>query len=271
MLSRRIAACALAACACVSLAAAPVLADPPAAETKQPTAEELTDSAYGLYNSGDYPGAIASYLKAYQISAATPVLFNIATIYDRKLHERELAADFYRRYLRAIDGDPNLVKRANERLAALEEERQQLQSGTSKAKPSGAGDAEEPSSAGKQFTTQADPGKDWRLAGLVTGGVGIAGIITGAVFGIVAYSQNHTASSECPSNTCTSSGPVSLTNSAQQSATVSTTAFIAGGVLLASGAALFFTHLPSQRVTASVRLSPALGPSSAGLMLGGAW
>ena len=42
---------------------------------------------------GKHAEAIATYLKVYELSSASVVLLNIANIYDRKLHERELASD----------------------------------------------------------------------------------------------------------------------------------------------------------------------------------
>src|SRR5690349_16640257 len=76
---------------CFSFSVAACPRDARAAEPQAvQTAEQLANRAYDEHAAGKYPEAIASYLKAYELSNAGVILFNVATIYDRKLHEREL-------------------------------------------------------------------------------------------------------------------------------------------------------------------------------------
>jgi hypothetical protein len=93
-----------------------------AAAPPSPSAQELADRAYELHSAGDFAASIATYLKAYELSNAGVILLNVATIYDRKLHERDLAADYYRRYLHAPDAEPDLVQKATQRLTTLKQE-----------------------------------------------------------------------------------------------------------------------------------------------------
>src|SRR5258708_15957626 len=95
--------------------AAPAFAQTDSAQT----VEQLANLAYEQHAAGKYPEAIATYLKAYEISKAAEILFNVATIYDRKLHERELAADYYRRYIRTPEAHPDLLDRATDGLTGL--------------------------------------------------------------------------------------------------------------------------------------------------------
>src|SRR3954464_11901786 len=88
--------------------ASPIALAAPAPEAK--TAEQLANEAYEQHTAGRYAEAIATYLRVYEMSKAGTVLFNVATIYDRKMHERDLAMDYYRRYLRAADAEPALVQ-----------------------------------------------------------------------------------------------------------------------------------------------------------------
>jgi hypothetical protein len=90
-----------------------------------------------------------------------------------------------------------------------------------------------------------------RVLGLAVGGAGVVGVAVGAVFGAMASSSWSTAQKECPSHTDCSSQSVSDRNSTLSSATVSTVALIAGGVLVAGGLVLYFTA-PSDS-------SPAVG------------
>ncbi len=108
--------------------------------------------------------------------------------------------------------------------------------------------------------------------GLVAGGVGVAGLIVGATFGLIAASDNKDAKNNCPTNsTCNGQGFAS-NNSALHAATASTVAFVAGGVLTAAGLVLYLTA-PSDSPRASGRLvlSPLVGAAAGGLALHGEW
>ncbi len=109
-------------------------------------------------------------------------------------------------------------------------------------------------------------GKAQRVAGLVVGGVGVAGVVVGSVFGILAKSTYNRGLGTChnsdPSQ-CTDTG-VADGKSAHSQATVSTVAFIAGGALLGGGALLYFTA-----PRAGVTVSPTVGTASAGVRVGG--
>jgi hypothetical protein len=123
----------------------------------------------------------------------------------------------------------------------------------------------------------ADAGKPrgtgQRFAGVVLGGAGVVGLALGTVFGLEAKSENDSALTHCPrSPACNDPTGVNLTHQAENSATFSTVAFIAGGALLAGGAALFFTAprgaVAPQR---SAYFMPLVGPTSAGFAAGGEW
>ncbi len=108
--------------------------------------------------------------------------------------------------------------------------------------------------------------KTQRAIGIVVGGAGGAGIVLGAILGLAAKSTyDHAFSAECPGgpNNCTPQG-ASDGQQAHSEATVSTVAFIAGGALLAGGAAIYFLT-PS----ASVTLSPTLAYHGGGIGVGG--
>lgn len=111
-----------------------------------------------------------------------------------------------------------------------------------------------------------------RTLGVIVAGVGVAGLAFGAVAGLVALGDYHSAVNACASypDHCSpdhsADGPNSL---ARTWATVSTVSFIAGGALATVGGVLFFTA-PKASVT-GLHLAPAVGPRTAGLSLGGAW
>jgi hypothetical protein len=107
----------------------------------------------------------------------------------------------------------------------------------------------------------------WNTVGWITGGVGVASLAVGTVFGVIAMGDKNSA--HCSNNLCdpgTSSG-------IKSAALVSDIGWFAGGVLLASGAALvLFAPKGGQEVTtSSLRVAPAWVASGGGAVLGGSW
>jgi len=140
-------------------------------------------------------------------------------------------------------------------------------SGTPAGKPGGDVAPVVPSTAAGE-----DPGRSRKILGLALGGVGVVGLGLGAVFGLVAKSKNDDAlePQNCPDDKhCYASG-VALTNDAQSAATISTVAFIAGGVVLGAGAVVFFTAPSTPKAaTTGMRVAPAFAPGVAGLSASG--
>jgi len=134
----------------------------------------------------------------------------------------------------------------------------------------GGGAAPGPHHAGGEATTaESGPaeapegtGSGRRVIGLVTGGVGIAGIAAGAILGEVASSDWKKAQSECPTHAGCSPQAMSDRSSAVTMATASTVSFIAGGVLAAAGVTLFLTA-PKSTTTVGLQVWPG------GLAVGG--
>jgi hypothetical protein len=102
-----------------------------------------------------------------------------------------------------------------------------------------AGAGTEPGEAAK---SGGSSGSTQRTIGLVLGGVGIVGVAVGAVFGLQAGSKWDDAKAKCDDYPygCGDDG-VKLADDANSAATISTIGFIAGGVLVAGGAALWLT------------------------------
>ncbi len=101
-------------------------------------------------------------------------------------------------------------------------------------------------------------GSPLRTVGLVVGGVGVAGIAVGTVFGVLASSAWQTAQQDCPSpHTNCSSKAMNEHNNAVTDATISTVGFIAGGVLAATGVTLYLVAPKSTASgTVGLRASP---------------
>ncbi len=110
--------------------------------------------------------------------------------------------------------------------------------------------------------------------GWITGGVGVAGLALGTIFGIMAMGDKNGA--HCDASGACDPGKLSDANSA---ATISTVGFIAGGVLVAGGVALVLfgpsgntaSAAPASGAGTTLKLAPLVGARDAGLLLGGSW
>jgi carbonic anhydrase/acetyltransferase-like protein (isoleucine patch superfamily) len=103
----------------------------------------------------------------------------------------------------------------------------------------------------------AEPGSTQRVFAIVAAAVGVAGLATGTVFGIKASSTWNEAKAGCHPYPHCSAAAHEQSLDAQRSGTISTVAFIAGGVGVAAGALLWFT---APRREAASQVSLDVGP-----------
>jgi hypothetical protein len=111
-----------------------------------------------------------------------------------------------------------------------------------------------------------------KILGLAAGGVGVAGLVVGGVFGAMTLSEKSQQQSACGSP-CSSASHAQAVNdhsTGMTDSTISTIGFIAGGALVVGGAALFFTaHPSSQQPATGVLFTPSVGPGGGGMLLQG--
>jgi hypothetical protein len=134
---------------------------------------------------------------------------------------------------------------------------------TRKAEPVVAPATKETPGAPPRRIEEAQRGEGQRTLGLVAGGVGVAGLAVGTIFGLISMSKKSEADKECQPpdrKLCTQKG-VDAGNAAITAGNVSTIGFIAGGVLVGAGAVLYFTA-PS----GSVAVGPSASPGGASLV-----
>jgi len=106
--------------------------------------------------------------------------------------------------------------------------------------------------------------------GLVTAGVGVVGLGVGTAFGLVAKSKNDASnSSGCNGNNCTSQAAATRRD-ALSAANVSTVAFVAGGVLAASGVVLWLAA-PKGDADQGVGVTPVALGAGGGIQVTGGW
>jgi hypothetical protein len=101
--------------------------------------------------------------------------------------------------------------------------------------------------------------------------IGGVAALAGGVFGLLAMSTHSTAMKDCDAlNRCSQEG-LDKDQTARSQATVSTIGFIAGGVALAAGAAIYFTAPSNKEAQPGVAIGVAPTAGGAGLVMRGAW
>ncbi|NUP08918.1 MAG: hypothetical protein HOW73_22955 [Polyangiaceae bacterium] len=114
-------------------------------------------------------------------------------------------------------------------------------------------------------------GRLQRIAGIVTGSVGLATLVAGGVLGIQALSANDQSLSECRPDDptlCNTTG-VELRSDAEGFALGSTITFVTGAALVATGVVVFVTAPSSDAEPSKPAL--AFGASPGGASLRGTW
>lgn len=94
---------------------------------------------------------------------------------------------------------------------------------------------------------------------LIVGAVGIAGLATGGLFGLLSLIKHNQASQDCPApGPCTTQSGFDERNAAHDFGNVSTVAIAAGGALIAASAVLWFTwpRASSEEGGPSVAIAP---------------
>jgi hypothetical protein len=110
-----------------------------------------------------------------------------------------------------------------------------------------------------------------RAPGLIVGGVGVAGLAVGSVFGLKAISEKGQRDDICHGGSVCPQEALDHDASARSAGLISTIGFGAGLVGVGVGAYLFFTAKPSEAKTGSVWISPRVDVGRAALEVGGAW
>jgi tetratricopeptide (TPR) repeat protein len=279
----------LAPLACMATAASLAIAfTAPPARAEGPEAaqavEKLADEAYAQHAAGKHAEAIGTYTKAYELSKAGAILFNIATIYDRDLHERALAMEYFRRYLQAPDAEAEFIQKATERLSVLRREAEEEESARGvlpppPAPPAPARAEETPAAPTAPASWSPAPprreaavrGNDWRVIGIVVGGVGVASIGASLVLGLVAKAKNDDANTLCDASSCRAERGITLDHQASGYATAATVSFVAGAVLVGTGLTMYFVAPRSAVPSARIAIEPHVGPNGAGFRIQGSF
>jgi len=110
-----------------------------------------------------------------------------------------------------------------------------------------------------------------RTAAYVTGALGVVSLGIGTYFGVKAINKNHDAKEHCDGSTCRDPVGESLTNDAQNAATVANITIGVGAACVVAGVVLYLTSAPKGKPESAARLElhPLLGRNLAGVGFGG--
>lgn len=121
--------------------------------------------------------------------------------------------------------------------------------------------------------TKPGAGTSPPIAGYVIGGVGVVALGAGGVFALLARSAYQDAEAQCPTRTACSPSAMKVRDKAETRANIANVGVGVGVAAVAVGTVLILTHSSSdsgaRSPRRSVRLSPLLGPTNAGLQLDG--
>jgi serine/threonine-protein kinase len=116
-----------------------------------------------------------------------------------------------------------------------------------------------------------------RTVGIVVSGVGVVGVVLGAVFGVKTLGKTSDAKPHCSAGEPAQCDPtgLQLESSAKSTGAVSTVAFLVGGAALVGGVVLFATAPKSadKNTTGALRITatPMIGSTTAAISLHGEW
>jgi len=202
-------------------------------------ARQLFDQGRELADKGDWPEACRKFSAAHALHSTGGTALQAANCYEH-IAQSDKAIEMYQYILdhRATEKNAERVSIAEERIAALKKPAPAFPPSSAPASASPVpppATSSEPSSAPDASTSPN------RVPAYVSFGIGGAGVVVGAIFGVLALSQASTATKDCkPDGRC----PASEADDASAAKTkgwVSTIGFGVGVVGVATGIILLAT------------------------------
>jgi len=246
---------------------------PPTEDAKKAEAKALYETGNTHYNLGEYDQAVAAFKKAYELSQAPGLLFNIAQSYRLK-KDYEQASHFYETYLRL---KPDAANRADveariaEMKTMLEEQKKMgTKAPIGTVSPDGTNSTPTttttttPTTTTPTTTTPTEPkdivepgsGKGLKLAGLTTAGVGGALIITGVVFGMMAKGKQSDLEEL---NTSGGAWDQDAYDAGKRNNTIAIASLAIGGAAVVAGGVMFYLGYSKEKKASSVAVVPTKG------------
>lgn len=239
------------------------------------TVEAYASKGFEAAKEGRYREAVTLYLRGYELSPLSSILFNVAVIYDRRLREPQVAMDYYRRYLAAPDVDRELAKRASVRIEQMTEvARPAVELLAEKSAEPAPVVAPAPAAQPMVSVPQVEtiplgkrPGF-WGALGL--GVVSVGAIAAGLTFGLSAWRLRDDANRVCGPVTCPTIQGVQATQQALTAANLAN-GLVIGGVAVGVGALIWGLLTPSTSTTATLTTSVVPNATGGTFVLGGTY
>lgn len=253
------------------------------AQAKDPAVEakERFETGRRLYRLNNYDRAIEEWKAGYLVKADPVFLFNIAQAYREK-KDFENALKFYENYLKDL---PTATNRdaVEHRIAELREALKKRDE-ASHAPPTGPIEQDETSTPPKPGptthepplvtdshadTVPARPGRGMKIAGIVTGAVGVALIGTSVAFALSARSAESDVQAAVDAGQRWTPELRDKDSSGRLSSTLSTVSLSVGIAAVVGGGVLYYLGARRSGTAArgEVSIVPQLAPSLAGLQV----
>jgi len=218
---------------------------PPKVDPTQAQADALFEKGQASYQSGQYQEAIEQFKQAYELVKDPVYLFNVAQSY-RKVADCLNAHDYYEQYLQQAPNAENKDK-VNQWLSELQpcvEQRHNEQDAAKRAEEAErqrkAEEARRAAEAAKPVPVEVDHGKPLRVAGIVTGALGVATLGVGIFYGIRGQSIKNDIDNMCDRRCQWDMEPIiGLDADGKQANTRAKIGYIAGGIATLVGTGLY--------------------------------
>jgi tetratricopeptide (TPR) repeat protein len=246
----------------------------------QKEARELYRKGLTQHELGDYEGAIVAFKRAYELTRAPGLLFNIAQS-ARLKKDYQQARELYRSYLRQL---PDARNRAD--VETLIGQMERILTEQQQAAPAPAAPVEPPPVAAPSPVTppqvsippsaadrpppDRNRGRTLKWTGIVMAAAGAAALIAGIGTGVHALERSSELEQLREQRAPWDEGAQAAYDDGNRSAAASTALYVVGGVLAATGTVLAIVgarkHSAAMRAAARPRL--AFAPLPGGLALG---
>jgi len=240
-------------------------------QSAQDEARDLYKKGMTHYELGEFDIAIDEFKRAYALTSAPGLLFNLAQVYRMK-KDPEQAVYFYRTYLRLVPDAPNradveALLAENQALLDADRAKKRAEAEAAAAAAAQPGGAPSPSLTAPPPPPASPPRRrPWRVE--LWSGVGAAALGVGAIAAAAALGARSASDAKQISD-ANAQGDVpwdaaqqALWRDGQNSATASTALYVAGGVDAAAGVALVALGVHDRARARSLAIAPSPGGAS---------
>ncbi len=233
-------------------------ADGPVDAAAQQKADVFFQKGQQDYTSGRFQAAIELFKDAYELVHDPIYLFNIAQSY-RKAADCTNASDYYNQYLAAspsAENAPAVRAFLREMAPCVLQQKQRQELAARRAQEA----VRQPQTGAPAPETVRDDGSGLRIAGLATGGAGVAGLVVGIAYSVRAHDLQRELDLACTTS-CTSTQAKSLDDAGHRANTISAIGYIGGGLAVLAGAGLYiYGRSRAEHVT----IAPVSGGATVG-------